>query len=110
MHATNESQRMQTAYRTQKSRKRPSRPSDHPANAISPPTKTIAAVSSERRPASHQRQPQMWREFKLICPVHARLRQSADRPVPQLRPPILGRQLVKERFARLVVAAVHLDP
>ena len=38
-------------------RKRPSRPLDHRASAISSPTKTIPAVSSERTPADHPRQP-----------------------------------------------------
>ncbi len=48
-------------------------------------------------------------EFKLICPVRTRLRQPADPQVPQLCCPILDRQLVKERFAGVLVDAVHLD-
>ena len=37
-------------------RKRPSRPSDHPASAMPPPTKTIPAVSGEGTPADPRRQ------------------------------------------------------
>ena len=57
-----------------KSRKRPVRPSDHPASTMPPPTKTIPAVSAEATPANPPPSTaKMSRLFKLICPVRARL-------------------------------------
>ena len=91
------------------SRKPGTRPLNHPASAAPPPTKTIPTVSDEPTPANPHRQTRNFSPFKLICPVRARLCQPADSQVPQLRCPDLGREFVKERFARFLVDAVHLD-
>ena len=41
-------------------------------------------------------------------PIRARLRHPADRQVPQLGRPVVGRQLVKERFAQVLVDSIEL--
>ena len=56
-------------------RKRPSRPSDHPASAMPPPTKTIPAVSGQPTPVDHPRQPP---NFTSV---------QADLPGPHKAPP-----------------------
>jgi hypothetical protein len=68
---------------------------DHPASAVSRPTEAIPAVNREFQ-----------REFERICPVRPRLRQPADRQVPRLRRPVVGRQFVRERFAGVVVDGI----
>ena len=133
-------------------RKPGTRPSDHAASAMQPPTKTIPAASDEPTPADHPRQPPMHRVRKpgaralnhaasAMQPPTKTIPAVSDEPAPadryhqprnftsiqadppdprkapppsrlsgsQLWHPILGRQLVKLRFARLLVAAVHLD-
>ena len=81
-------------------RKRPSRPSAHPASAMPPPTKPIPAVRSDATPADPHRQE---RNFTSV---------QADLPDPRKAPPPSrpsGPQLRGLILARLLVDAVHLD-
>ncbi len=47
------------------------------------------------------------RQLKLICPIRTRLRQPADPQVSQLRGPVVGGQLVKERLAGVLVDGIE---
>ena len=94
-------------------RNRPSRPSDHPASAMQPPTMTIAAVSDEPTPANPHRQPPNITSVQAHLPGQ-RKAPPASRPSGPLallpNPPQAGRQRTARRGPRRRLRAMAWPP
>ena len=115
---TNKDQPEVTIGLMHSARKRPSRPSDHPASAMPPPTKTIPAVSRQPAPADPYRQPPNFTSVQAHLPGPRRAPPPSRPSGPPATPPNrlrAGRQRTARRGPRrqhraLEAAQLHRHP